>query len=469
MLTAVAEDFERPLCPSAHRRRCHNVTTRGVKASHAASYLGEKRQLVILVSFRNKSFKDAQPLILWDRIFNEEFFREAPFYGSVHDYFYDQSYGKFSLQFDLYLVEAKNNSNYYGGQDAYGNDEKVGELVKESVLNIADQIPDWSIYDWDDDGEVDQVLLLYAGKGQNDGGLSSTIWPHQWTLEEEGTGKFRVGSDMLVRYINGYGCFAELDSKGTYGSFGTLCHEYSHCLGLPDFYYGGTKYVGSWDVMDYGLYNKNGFCPAGYSAHERMVLGWLAPSELTAPISISEVYDLTDYSKAKAFLIRNDGYEDEYYIVENRQKTGWDQALPGHGVVVFHVDYDEYVWKHDIPNTPTKKRYTIIPANNTTSVSSSANWSYPYKTNDMLTNLSKPAATLYNRNSDGSNLMSKPVTQIKVTNGVASFDFMGGSPTSLAATQALEDSYKVLYRIGSVLIIRDGKGFIRKVISHSGK
>lgn len=452
--------------------------------------IGEYHQLVILASFTDKTFKDEEPLEKWDMIFNQKDFRDQPFYGSVHDYFFDQSYGKFSLHFDLYHVTLDNNSATYRSSEfkyekdglLYADDTGAGLLLTHLLDAMKNQVDDWSVYDWNGDGLVDQVFILFAGKGQNDGGGYYSIWPNQWDLTSMGEEPYfrewghpyDLSDTGWNLQVDSYGCFAELTGKGDY-AFGTLCHEYGHCLGLPDFYYGGNyQVVGTWDVMDYGNNNLGGYCPPGYSAHERMLLGWLDVQELTEPTSLSDIKPLSE--GGAAYLVRNDGYENEYYIVENRQKTGWDQSLPGSGVVVFHIDYDEEIWQTGIPNSASLKRYSIIPANNRSSISSGSTWPYPFQLNNALTDTSAPKASLIHPNINGEKLMSKPLTAISVTDGLASFDFMGGS-TAVSPITAIgdEDSYVVYTlqgrRVGTtfdalpsgIYIIRHASGETRKV------
>lgn len=430
----------RPLCSSGrHPRHATIPSRRAAGTALDSTYFGEKRQLVLLAAFSDLPFKDEDPLTLWNRIFNEENLSEEPFHGSVRDYFLAQSYGNFDLTFDLYLVtppqeHAAYKSGYIQGEP---DDTGAGLLLTEMLDAIKDSIPDWSVYDWDDNGYIEQVLILFAGKGQNNGGGSTTIWSHQWKLSEQSSPPYNrewghpyiVVSDEKEYSIDNYGAFPELNGTGNYGSFGTLCHEYTHCLGLPDFYYGAsTKVVGAWDIMDSGNYNMDGFCPPGFSAHERMLLGWLDVTELTEPTSVTGMPALAE--RGEAYLIRNDGALNEYYILENRQQTGWDASLPGSGVLIFHIDYDEYVWRYGTPNSSSLKRYSLFPASNETFVSAQywKNWAYPYNGNDMLTNDSKPAAKLIHENTDSSLLMSKPVTRIAINEeGLGSFDFMGGT------------------------------------------
>ena len=426
----------------------------------ANKMIGERRQLVVLVSFSDQSFKDEDPLALWSRIFNEHHFSESPFVGSVHDYFYDQSYGKLDLTFDVQLVElAESRVKYHSTQY---DDENSKFLVYDLVDELSTRAIDWSLYDWDEDGYIDQLLIVYAGKGMNAGGDSNTIWPHQWWLSLHEGGEVRTVTSGGKDYtVDCYCCVQELYSNNDYGSFGTICHEYSHCFGLPDFYNAGTSYVKRWDLMDYGNYGDNGFCPCGYSAHERMFMGWLTPLELTEDVTITDMPQLNE--EPIAYLVRNDGHADEYYLLENRQQTRWDHSLPASGFVVFHVDFDADVWAHEMPNSSRRKRYTIIPANNSTSIWKEAGWPYPYQDNNLLTNDSQPAATLNNENTDGSKLMNKSLTAISVTGGLASFNFSVHTTGIEQHAVAGSESTTLLYRIGSIHVIRNAQGRVLKV------
>ena len=415
-------------------------------------YVGDRRQLVVLASFQDQDFAEDHDAALttWDKIFNAEGYGEDGYTGSVRDYFLAQSYGQFRLTFDLVFVELPDNLQKY---HSTADDENSQYMVDDIVDVLLTLDIDWSLYDWDGDRFIDQLLIVYAGQGQNVGGGSNTIWPHQWWLSQHidltsgDATSYRsyrtVAGTGGEYYIDCYCCVQEVvNSTGIKTSFGTLCHEYSHCFGFPDFYYGRDMYVGEWDLMDYGNYSGKGFRPCGYSAHERMLMGWLTPVELTDPATIDAMPALED--EPVAYLIRNDGEANEYYIVENRQQRGWDELLPGNGIIVFHVDYDKALWEgtDGWVNTKQRQRYTIFPANNKTSVYSSGGWAYPYMAggiqgsgqvvNDSLTNTSAPAAKLNNPNTDGQLLMSKPITRMAVDgDGLASFAFMAGVDTSI--------------------------------------
>jgi len=435
-------------------------------------YHGERHQLTVLAAFNDRLFKgdEAATITQWNKIFNTENLTENPFKGSVHDYFMDQSYGDFNLVFDLVYVQVSGNAEKYASTQA--DDENSQYLVQDILEVLKTRNIDWSLYDWNGDGFINQLLVIYAGHGMNDSSGSNLIWPHQWWMSEHLKDKQEgVYCDPIpVNYggkkykVDCYCALAELTKNDDYGSFGTICHEYTHCFGFPDFY-SDKSYVGAWELMDMGNYNGEGYSPAGYSAHERWLMGWLTPTELTTATTVSNMPALSD--EPKAYLIRNDGYQNEYYIVENRQQDGWDASLPGNGIIVSHVDYDAPLWVSvtSYVNTSSRQHYLIFPANDITSTSKTIikNWSYPYYNNNSLTNSSTPAAIVWNANSDGKKFMNKPLTNMTVTGGLASFNFTA-TPTGLGALPStLGQQPTVLYRFGSIDIIRTADGKTHKV------
>ena len=494
-LTAAAEDVVvRQGCRRGTPRPQGMMLRRGASGGQTKQvggdfYHGERHQLTVLVAFNDRSFKgdEAATVTQWNKIFNVKGLSEAPFKGSVRDYFYAQSYDDFDLTFDLVYVKVKGNAVKYAS-DA-NTDENSQYLVQDIMEELLKRGIDWSLYDWNGDGFVNQLLIVYAGHGMNDYAGSDLIWPHQWWMSEHLKDRQPgVYCDPIpVTYsdkeykVDCYCALAELTKNNDYGSFGTICHEYTHCFGFPDFYFGSSSYVGSWELMDNGNYNGSGYRPAGYSAHERWMMGWLTPTELTTATTITNMSALNDVPQA--YLIRNDGHQDEYYIVENRQQEGWDSALPSSGIIVVHIDYDATIWTSVLepPNHPNftddegnyhsaQQRYLIFPANNYSTTYNSRNWPYPYNGNNELTNTSTPAATLWNLNKDSSKLMSKPLTNMAVIGEAASFDFMGGAtaiaPVFTSATEDSNDTYNLQgQRVGSTyhgLVIVNGKKYLKK-------
>jgi len=427
---------------------------------------GEKHQLVVLASFADNPFlgDETATLAQWDKILNTRNLSEAPFAGSFHDYFYDQSYGQFSLVCDLQFVKVDSCRRY---RSTYTDDENSQYLMQDVIDTLKWRNIEWSRYDWNGDGYVNQLLIIFAGQGSKYGGMgpsTDAIWPHQWWLSQHLKDRQQgvYCSPDTVRYQNkdyvldSYCAVQELSSDSTYGTFGTLCHEFTHCFGFPDFYYSGynkTPYL--WELMDAGNYNEGGFRPVGYSAHERWLMGWLTPTELTTQTTVTGMPALAD--QPTAYIIRNDGYPDEFYMVENRQKKGWDTSLPGSGLLIFHIDYVQSIWVSGPGNSPNEQHYMIIPASNQTDKYSCAGWAYPYGTNNALTDTSVPAATLWHANTAGTQLMSQPITGIAIQDGLASFSFKS-VPTGMETVRQdpITDSRKLLWN-GRILIQRGDK------------
>ena len=441
-------------------------------------YHGERRQLTVLAEFNDRPFKGDEEATLaqWNKIFNTKNLAELPFKGSVHDYFYAQSYGDFDLTFDLVYVKVKGDAKKYASD---ATDENSRFLVQDIMEVLQTRNIDWSLYDWNGDGFVNQLLIVYAGHGMNDYSGNDLIWPHQWWMSDHfQDGKQEPYCDPIsVTYndkeykVDCYCALQELTKNDDYGSFGTICHEYTHCFGFPDYYNNSRSYLGGWELMDSGNYNGEGYSPAGYSAHERWLMGWLTPTELTTTTTVTDMPALGD--EPQAYLIRNDGFPNEYYIVENRQQDGWDASLPGNGIIVNHVDYDKDLWVSTkaYVNTFSRQHYLIFPANNISSATTvfSKNWSYPYQKNNSLTNTSTPAAELWNANADGKKFMNKPLTNMTVTGGFASFDFTVNTTGLSAQPSALGPQPTVLYRFGTIDIVRTADGKIQKVLRQSSR
>ncbi len=417
-------------------------------------FRGKKKGLVILVNFKDKKFNAKHTKAMFHDIANKVGYNEGNFKGSVKDYFLAQSEGKFELDFDVVgPVEVSRNMSYYGGNDVYGNDKNPDEMVREACDLIKDSV-NYKDYDWDDDNVVDQVFIIYAGYNEAQGGPTSTIWPHEWELGAGGDTKVYNGIT-----VNTYGCSSELagGSGNNIDGIGTMCHEFSHCLGFPDFYdtnYGGHYGMGEWDLMNSGSYNGDSFTPAGYTSYEKMTCGWLKPIELKDPKRIEGMKAMSE--GGESYIIYNDKNKNEYYMLENRQKTGWDAELPGSGLLIIHADYDRMAWENNIVNTVVNysyasndhERFTIFHADNNSSSYSSDYDAYPAKGNNSLTATSKPAAKLYNGGRTKTVNMNKDITNITLNNdSTISFDFMLNRENAPDTNPEVTDTvvYKSLY------------------------
>ena len=412
------------------------------KVGEFGNYTGKKKGIIILVNFNGTSFKAANNQALFNRIVNEKNFSYGNFKGSMHDYFYKQSEGKFELDFDVVgPVTVSKKASYYGANDSSGDDLHPAEMVIEALALVDNQV-NFADYDWDDDGEVDQVYLIYAGKGAADGGAASTIWPHEWTLEaaayynNDGSGPQTY--DGVT--IDTYACGPELNGQtGEIAGIGTMCHEFSHCLGYPDFYDtddSGGQGMSYWDLMDSGSYNGDSYQPAGYTSYERWVAGWKTPIELSATKAVTGMKSLQD--GGEGYIIYNNNNKNEYYLLENRQLTGWDASLPGKGLLIIHVDYNKQVWENNKPNDdPSHQRMTWIPADNKYQYftyqgskyyteEGMANDPFPNGSVNSFSKSTTPAAKLWNKNSDGTYYLDSSVENItQNSDGTISFNFIG--------------------------------------------
>lgn len=419
---------------------------RGLGGDHI-TYKGVKKGLVVLVDFKNKKFADGHDLEYYKNVINGKDFtdEEEGYVGSVRDYFLAQSNGQFELDFDVVgPVTMSNNYGYYGYDGAYQKDEKVYEMIKEACDGIQDQV-NLKDYDWDGDGEADQVFFLYAGLGQASGGSASTIWPHESELRYWPCGVLSYSTGK----INTYACANELQPE-TQGSsryisagIGTICHEFSHCLGFADMYdtSGGGGYgMSVFDVMDQGSYNGNGFVPCNYTAFERIYAGWVEAIELDAPATVKDMKSVSDYGRP--FIMYNYKNTNEYFLMENRQNTGWDKGLYGcNGLLITHVNYVPSRWANNSVNWSTEKIQccTVVNADGSREISNTLSLQgdlYPYEEkgvtmNDEFTDDSEPAAKLYTKNSDNSYALGIPITQIKRSKGSISFLVCGGEPSNV--------------------------------------
>lgn len=416
---------------------------------------GSKKGLVILVEFQDVKFRSDHTRELFDRMFNEKGFNYEGANGSVADYFADQSYGQFTPTFDVVgPVTVSSNMAYYGGNSSYGNDTHVTDMVFEAAKAVDSQV-NFADYDWDGDGEVENFYIIYAGYAESYSGNSSDcIWPHAFGIWYDG---HRCNLDGVK--VNRYACSQEIygwessnDTRLT--GIGTPCHEFSHCLGLVDLYdidYSGADIPENWTVMSGGSYNNDGYTPSAYTAYERNFCGWLDLIELTEGTEITDMPAIT--SEPVAYVIYNEGNRNECFFLENRQKEGWDSHQYGHGMMVFHMDYDENVWMANAPNdTKGHSRFMYVPADNKLGTSSTSLAGDPYpgtKNNTSLTDYSIPAATLFNANTDGSFLLHKPIENItESSDGKISFVFDGGTklPAPVILTAA-ENVTKTSFRV----------------------
>ena len=377
--------------------------------------------LIVLANFDDLKFTDTRERIY--SLMNQEGYSQNGATGSARDYFVAQSMGQFQPTFDVVgPVTLDMPMRYYGANDAKGSDKNAPVMIFSAVQKAVENgLVDLNNYDADGDGIVDMVYVIYAGLGEADGGEENTVWPHMWNLQASAQFAYQ---QIQGKRIGLYACSAEYRSDSgsaagrTFSGIGTFCHEYGHCLGLPDVYdvtYSGGYGMASWDIMSSGSYLNNGNTPPSYSAFERYSVGWLAYDDAT----IERDYTLSPLAESNhAVRLSSPRNPDEYFILENRQQEGWDAYLPARGLMITHIDYDEQIWDRNAVNAdPNHQHIMIMAADNNWKSNTQSGDLYPgLLNNTSFTDSSTPSSLLW----DGSPL-GRPVTAIRMDGRDISF------------------------------------------------
>ena len=341
-------------------------------------HTGSPRVLVILAEFQDTTFLDSDAKAVFEQYMNADGkpsdavgdkSKGSVRYnnGSVGKYFKDVSFGAFTPTFDVYgPVKLDNKLSYYGA----GKDDRM-DLFIPDVCKKADDLVDFSQYDSNGDGYVDVVAVIYAGYSESvEGNSSYCIWPKQSTVNN-----LKLDGKNIYRYVVSAERCATPDAWATprINGVGVFCHEFSHCMGLPDIYptdaaaqQAGNPAMEEWDLMDGGENVYNGWYPTEYNAWEREAMGWMTVETLTEAGTVT-LAPINQGGKAYRILNDNDPSGREYIMIENYQNTGWNYRLPGHGMLITHINFPErasdfWLPSNNVNNTIGKSRYTFIPA-----------------------------------------------------------------------------------------------------------
>lgn len=380
----VVESQPTPATIKARRQASRMLQSRPKKAVGDPNLA--PRGLVILVNFSDSKFANANNQAAMNELMNSDNYTHNGATGSVRQFFSDQSDGQYIPDFDVIgPVTLTQTVAYYGANDASGNDVLPGDMVVEacSIANASYGV-DFTQYDNDGDGYVDFVYLIYAGKGEADGGADNTIWPHNWDLESAyyyGNCNYKKNKRKFDgKTINNYACSGELNGEsGARTGIGTIAHEFGHVIGLPDLYdidygqnYEDYMTPGEWHIMDGGSYNNDGKTPPNYTIYDKYFLGWKTPvnpgntaQTLTLQAAGTDGYNAYQITSDNSLLAATS--TTTAYYIENRQQSGWDAYLPGHGLVIWKIMYSQSVWEANGPNaTPGTIRYAVVSASGKT-------------------------------------------------------------------------------------------------------
>ena len=293
---------------------------------------GEKRFLVILVQWSDQSFKSGFADYFY-RAMNENGFNDNGSVGSARDYYMDASQLQFRPTFDVVgpVTISRKHNNWPDG-DTSKHYKMAQTMVKEAAGKLDNEV-DFSLYDSDKDGFVDNVYMVFPGYAQSNGGGEDTIWPHaSYVSSSETYDGVRIGR---------YACSSELagNSGSVRTGIGTFCHEFGHVLGLPDLYdtdyeeNGEAFHPGSWNLMANGNHNENGRIPARMSLYERFFLGFIKEAK---DLDASGEIRLHGLDNPELYRIPTSN-EGEFFLPEVRDGKGFDKTLPA-GLIIYHVD-----------------------------------------------------------------------------------------------------------------------------------
>jgi len=369
---AAEKKFIKNLTPNINLSTLHQ-RNRSMRAAENSSnsviqkvnpMIGSVKSLVILVNFKDLSFVTTTPQPAFYNLLNQEGYSTNGGTGSARDYFMASSYGKFSPTFDVIgPVNLTQPFSYYGNNESNGDDTNPQQMIIDACTTANAAGVDFTQYDTDNNGVLDNVFVYYAGYNEAEGAPDNTVWPHRWSVSS--------GNKFDGKILRDYACTSEL--RGNAGSnmcgIGTFCHEFGHVLGLVDYYHltDITKNtLESWNIMDGGAYNNSGRTPPTYSAYDRFFLGYLTPQQVSVgsnltlkPLSQNKTTPENTNNQSFLFsatnhnLIGSNPTPKEFFLVEYRKKIGWDAFLPSEGMLIWHIDYDQTAWDDNSPNSYT--------------------------------------------------------------------------------------------------------------------
>lgn len=447
----VVESQPTPATIKARRQASAMLQSRPQKAVGSVNLA--PRGLVILVNFKDTKFNASNTQVAMNDLMNSSSYTHNGATGSVRQFFSDQSDGQYTPEFDVIgPVTLTNNVAHYGSNDASGNDVLPGDMVVEacSIAN-AQHAVDFTRYDNDSDGEVDFVYIIYAGKGEADGGADNTIWPHNWDLASayyyDNCSYSTNQRKFDGKTINNYACSGELSGASARTGIGTIAHEFGHVIGLPDLYdidygqnYEDEATPGAWHIMDGGSYNNHGKTPPNYTIYDKYFLGWKTPINPGATAqNLSLIANgqsgYQGYQIASSNSLLTATSTNTVYYIENRQQSGWDAYLPGHGLVIWKIMYDQSVWNDNAPNaTLGTIRYAVVSASGATTKIGTAADPFPGT----------------QRKTEWRGVNGKPLLNITEKNGIISLSYIKEVDESICSYEVLYENATVSSETGAV-------------------
>ena len=390
------------------KRRNQAARAQVLAGRRAAGYdYGKFRGLVILVEYNDCSFRYSDYADIMEKMINQDGYTgesrtnistTVRCTGSMRDYFRDNSSGAFVPTFDVVGPVKVNRSQYYPRPDGDSYNNNYGQLMLDAV-NAADGLVNFKDYDVDGNGVVDMIYFIFAGlPSYIVGNDQRLLWPHQSDLS------YFTYTRKDGVYLGRYACSTELYGQEDYSvleGIGTMTHEFSHILGLPDFYDTNNANdedcvnPGLWSVMAGGADGNYGRTPVNYSLFERYALGFATPEV----IGEAGTYSMAAIHKSNTGFRLNTPVRKEFFLLENRQREKWDAVLPGHGMLIFRVDStNSRAWTdNSVNDAPRHPYYELVRAKSESSPSTTDSGRDPFPGTGRVTtinNETSPASLL---------------------------------------------------------------------------
>lgn len=398
------DTFKRRPCGTAMLMKQNAVETRAIAtSSNYVKHTGSVTIPVVLVQFSDVKFTINKPKQAFEQFFNgEKYDADQTDYGngnkfshgSVALYFKDMSDSTFLPKFKVYgPVTVPHAETYYGGKSKdNNNDENPRLLVKDALALIKDSVSSEDLKSFSVDGStIESVYVIYAGLGQNDGGAGTAVWANTWstagdTLGGKSVRWYTMSGELSPYKLNTSGLPSDKGTTPMIAGVGVACHEFSHALGLPDFYPYSNKNarvnnqeMEYWDLMDggeysggftrngYSYYATGGFYPTAYTAFEKEQMGW--PVKIEDLSSNASITMTTSTEKGgTAYRIVNPNNSLEYFMLECIQMRGWNRYQCGNGLLVYHVNLPSATFSTatDLNDTPYYPGMAVVPADSVT-------------------------------------------------------------------------------------------------------
>ena len=388
----------------------------------AAPATGNRKALCVLMDFPDKPM--VKTVEEFEALMNQVGYSVGSAKGSVKDFYLENSYGKLDLTVTVVgPYTTANNLSYYTTNNGYQ------ALAREAATAAA---ADVDLTEFAENGSLETFHIIFAGYGDEAIGNGRQIWSHKWSLHP---------TLMLDEVeVSVYSCSPELrhNSGSTLTAIGVVCHELSHVFGAPDYYDandangGQFEGTGNWDLMAIGSWNDNGDTPAHINMFQKILYEWVDPIELATEQEIVDMPNSAENPVAYTIKANNNG---EMYVLENRQKVGFDAAIPGHGLLIYHIHQNALSGNGNNNSHPQQvypvsaAATTAIPNHSPSSYGPISEDSTPFpgtsgqtEFTDYTTPQAFSWATMLG--------IEKPITNITEIEEKISFSFMGGETTA---------------------------------------